>query len=100
VEVVDHGSLVLLDRVEGAGRHDVAGGLLIEPGWRVEDTADGWRLQWDAARLSVRLSGPVEHVREPRQQSPAYGRERPAEWLGWRWSGELPLEVRTELAPV
>lgn len=100
LEVIEGGALVLLDSLEGGGRHEAAGGLLIEPEWRVERATDGWLLEREGARLAVRLAGPVEHVSERRQQSPAYGVRRPAEWLGWRWSGELPLRVRTELVPV
>lgn len=99
VEVSDGGALVLFDRVEGHGRHSAEGGLLIEPGWEVEELAEGWSLRRGGDRLNVRLTGPVDHFTERRQQSPVYGTLRAADWLGWKWRGEPPLEVRTELLP-
>jgi uncharacterized heparinase superfamily protein len=99
LEVTDGGALVLVDRVTGGGRHRASGGLLIEPGWSVERSGEGWVLRRRGERVTVRLTGPVERHTERRQQSPRYGTLRTAEWLGWTWSGQPPLQVRTELRP-
>ncbi|HEX2254225.1 MAG TPA: alginate lyase family protein [Thermoanaerobaculia bacterium] len=101
LEVSEGGSLRLADRLEGGGHHRAEGGLLIEPGWAVEPQEDGWLLRRDALRVRVRAAcsggGSFERWTGTRPQHPVYGVERPAPWLGWRWSGEPPCEVATEL---
>ena len=42
LRVENHRAIVVTDRLEGRGVHQLQGELLIEPSWRVEPTKGGW----------------------------------------------------------
>lgn len=98
---LDGAVLTLRDRVEGGGRHRLEGGLLVEPGWGIEEAEDGWWLRQGADRLRVVIEGPPDLklavVRRP--YHPDYGVELEACRICWSWEGRLPLAVRTVVSP-
>ncbi len=97
VAVFDGGPLTMIDRATGSGTHSVRGGLLVAPPWRVEQTSGGWRLAEEGHRLNVVVESAqtIDRSIEKRAYHPRYGVERQATRIGWRWQGDLPLEVRT-----
>ncbi len=99
VAVFDTGAVMLRDRVKGVGVHRVSGGLLVEPSWSVEETADGWRLAGGDHRLKVTVESAqgVERSTEQRPYHPRYGVEQRATRIGWSWQGELPLKVTIQI---
>ncbi len=101
VTVEEGGPLVLQDHVAGSGHHHVQGGLLVAPSWTVEATADGWRLsdEGHCVKVSLDSNRTLERCIEPRPYHPCYGVEQQATRIGWRWHGELPVDVRTVVEP-
>ncbi len=94
---IDAGAIMLRDTVTGSGVHRAGGGLLIEPSWSVEETAEGWHVTQGEDRLIVTIESAqdVERSTEGRPYHPRFGVERRATRIGWSWQGELPLEVKT-----
>lgn len=92
----EHG-LAVSDEVHGAGQHRLSGGLLVAPGWQVDDGAMGWALchvgSGQQVRVRLRSSMPVELFREQRPYHPRFGVEVQTCRIGWLWDGELPLKV-------
>jgi len=101
VQVADGGRLVIVDRVEGQGRHRVEGGWLLEPGWAALPSARGWELRQGARTLRVVLDSRAElrTASENRPWHPQFGLELPTTRLAWEWEGVLPLETTTIVEP-
>lgn len=89
------------DRISGQARHDLRGGLLIEPAWEVQPVPGGWIVSAEGHRVAIRLQGPdgLERFVEKRWYHPDYSLELLATWIGWRWRGDLPCEVQWTLEP-
>ncbi len=100
VVIEEAGALTLRDAVAGSGAHLVEGGFLVEPSWSVEPTATGWLLSDGHHRVAVEVESgrAIERFVERRPYHPRYGVELEATRIGWRWQGDLPLEIRTETA--
>jgi len=104
VQVRDAGPLVIVDRVEASGRsqssHHVEGGWLLEPGWAVRPSPNGWELRREEKVVGVELQAAkdLQLTVESRPWHPRFGVEVPTNRLVWRWEGELPIEVRTTVA--
>lgn len=94
--------IAVVDRVEGEGEHRVAGGLLIDPDWKVQPSANGWQLVQGGDRVLVRIETDpgtrLQLFSESRPYHPEIAVEREATRIGWRWDGQPPLEVRTLLS--
>ncbi len=101
VQVADGSPLVIIDRIEGQGRHRVEGGWLLEPGWAVSPSARGWELRQGLRTVHVILDGPAELRRslETRPWHPQFGVEMVTSRLAWKWEGVMPLETRTIVEP-
>jgi uncharacterized heparinase superfamily protein len=101
LSVRDGGPLEITDRVDGGRSHALDGGWLIGPDWAVEPADTGWVVSSDGDRVRVTVHGPVGVQRyvEPRPYHAEFGRERTATRLGWRFAGELPVEVVTVVEP-
>jgi uncharacterized heparinase superfamily protein len=101
VQVGDGSPLVIIDRIEGQGRHRVEGGWLLEPGWAVSPSARGWELRHGLRTVHVNLDGPAELRRslETRPWHPQFGVAMVTSRLAWKWEGVLPLETRTIVEP-
>lgn len=99
VELAADGTLQLLDELRGEGTHEVSGGLLVAPEWKVEQTADAWRLSSDSQSLTVRMSAdvPLACLTEERSYHPEYGVELTAQRLTWRCTCELPRSITTRI---
>jgi uncharacterized heparinase superfamily protein len=86
------------DWIEGAGRHGVAGFLPLHPAVHVAaDSGGGYRLTTpEGQRIETMIDGPVQSEIRAGRFAPAFGVtiERPV--IEWRWSGNLPLSVRTQ----
>jgi uncharacterized heparinase superfamily protein len=97
VEVREGGPLTVSDRVDGRGRHDVRGGLLLDPGWTADAAPGGWLLTSgpDRVRLGVRGPEGLALSEESRPYHPDYHRELTTTRLCWRLDGPLPAEVVT-----
>ncbi len=101
VIIDEPGPLVVIDRIAGSGVHRIQGGFLVAPGWNVEQTAQGWQLVDGNLRVRVVVEGvqTVDRFLEQRPYHPRYGVEQQTTRIGWRWQGDLPLEVRTVVEP-
>jgi uncharacterized heparinase superfamily protein len=101
VQVADGSPLIIIDRIEGQGRHRVEGGWLLEPGWAVSPSARGWELRQGRRTVYVILDGPAELRRslETRPWHPQFGVEMATSRLVWKWEGVLPLETKSIVEP-
>jgi uncharacterized heparinase superfamily protein len=93
--------LLIIDRIEGTGRHRVAGGWLLHPDWSAVPSAGGWDVQKTGRTVRVRLEGPagLKTGVALRPWHPRFGVERTTTRLIWEWQGDLPLETTTTLEP-
>lgn len=103
IEVTSENVLRIVDRVAGAGTHEVSMGLLFAPQWSAAAggdafdiaSADGER----RLRLGVQGDRPVKLAVEEAPYHPEFGREIMASRAVWKYRGELPLEVLVEIRP-
>jgi uncharacterized heparinase superfamily protein len=102
LEVRQDGELTVTDRIDGGGRHDVRGGLLLDPEWTATAAGGGWLLSNGLARLRVSVRGPQSLAlsEERRPYHPDYGREVTTTRLCWRVADGLPVEVATRVETV
>ena len=102
VAVAERGSLRIVDRVDGSGEHDLRGGLLLDPAWKVESTAGGWLLTQGQRRVRVVLNGSpgLQPQTLDRPVHPQYGVELQTTRLAWRVRTTLPFEVATVVEEV
>lgn len=100
VDIDTEGALRIADVIEGGRRHTVSGGYLLEPCWQVESFQDGWRLHSGSTNLTIRIAGstPLELTTESRPVHPHFGVVTESQRLCWRYEGELPLRVETEVS--
>jgi len=102
LEVRDHGALTIIDSLEGRGRHEASGGLLVDPGWQVQSKPEGWELSREGVRLavSVEMGGaPAVLSTESAPYHPEYGLELTTRRLVWRGMLEFPCRVTTRVEP-
>lgn len=97
IDVNQLGELSVIDRVDGQGRHALAGGYLLDPRWSVEQLPSGWCLTKGSQVLCVNVAGPDGLVLETQKRPlhPDYGVEEMTCRLAWRYCGEVPAEVHT-----
>ena len=102
VAVDEDATLRITDDLEGRGRHLLSGGYLLEPGWGVESIDNGWRVRNGDSELDIHIRGsqPLRLSAESRLVHPQFGVEVESTRLCWRYEGELPLRVETEIAKV
>jgi uncharacterized heparinase superfamily protein len=88
----------IADRIEGTGRHNVAGFLPLHPAVHVaEGSGHCYRLRApEGHSIEVTIDGPVQTDIRVGRFAPEFGVtvERPV--IEWRWSGNLPLSVQTQ----
>ncbi len=91
------GKFLLLDRIEGCGRHQVEGGLLLGPEWTAAAVGGGWLLTNGGERVRVTVRGPegTQLRSQRRPYHPEYGREIECTRLSWHRESGLPVEVLT-----
>lgn len=101
VTVRNGGSLVIEDRVEGRGRHDVEAGFLLAPEWEVSSISGGWQIERDGARALVVVKGGagLRLHQSARPYHPEFGMELRTNRLTWRMDGPLPLSVIVIVEP-
>lgn len=102
VRTADGGALTVIDRIEGRGHHRLEGGWLLEPGWSVFRSTDGWELRQGPriVRVKVDSAAKLKRTVEPRAWHPRFGVEMTTNRLTWEWEGKLPLETQTTVQPV
>jgi uncharacterized heparinase superfamily protein len=95
---LSQGRLTITDRIEGQGRHQLEGGLLLAP----EVAVRGDELTLNGGRLRVTVTGPpgLAVGPEPRPYHPEYGLELTTTRLVWRVNADLPVTVATVLEPL
>lgn len=89
--------VLVVDRIEGAGAHEVTGGFLIAPGWEIEREADAWRLRCRGASVRLRMAGD-SRLRQRVSEAlyhPEYGKEVRTYRIGWTVQGALPCTVES-----
>jgi uncharacterized heparinase superfamily protein len=102
VEVRDHGTLTITDAFEGGGRHQVAGGLLVEPSWQVRSCPGGWELTREGRSLRVSFEaegGKVLLSTEQAAYHPEYGLEQTTRRLVWRGVLDFPCRSVIRVQP-
>ncbi|HEX4071643.1 MAG TPA: alginate lyase family protein [Planctomycetaceae bacterium] len=94
--------LLIIDRIEGTGRHRVAGGWLLHPDWSAAQSGGGWEVRQEGRALRVNLDGPADLQTgvATRPWHPRFGVEVSTRRLTWEWEGSLPLETTTTVEPV
>ena len=94
--------LLIIDRIEGTGRHRVAGGWLLHPDWSAAQSGGGWEVRQEGRALRVNLDGPagLQTGVATRPWHPRFGVEVSTRRLTWEWEGSLPLETTTTVEPV
>ena len=94
--------LLVIDRIEGTGRHRVAGGWLLHPDWSAAASGGGWDVRQEGRALRVNLDGPagLQTGVATRPWHPRFGVEVSTRRLSWEWEGSLPLETTTTVEPV
>ena len=94
--------LLIIDRIEGTGRHRVAGGWLLHPDWSAAASGGGWEVRQEGRALRVNLDGPagLQTGVAMRPWHPRFGVEVSTRRLTWEWEGSLPLETTTTVEPV
>ncbi len=102
IQLAECGNLQIIDHLQGGGTHQLSGGLLVAPGWNVQQSGDTWQLEQAGHSLRVRTttSVPVESLTESRPYHPRYGVEEIAQRLSWRTCGPLPITVTTTVTPL
>ncbi len=100
VVLQESGPLIVTDHIEGGSEHDLSGGFLLAPEWRVqEQRAGGWAIRCERAVLEIEVVGP-DGLRlgvESRDYHPGFGQRFECERLTWRFRGALPVEIRTTI---
>lgn len=102
LEVHDGGALTIVDHLEGVGRHEASGGLLVDPRWQVETLPDGWELVDGPRRLAVSFEAEAaawELSAATAPYHPEYGLEQPTCRLAWRGVLEFPCRVTIRVEP-
>ncbi len=100
VQLADDETLMITDRIEGAGSHKLEGGWLLASDWTATPADGGWMLQHAHHCLRVQLVGP-SHLQlsvENRPWHPRFGIEISTMRLVWRYAGALPFELKTRVA--
>ena len=96
------GGLTIEDRIDGGGTHVLRGGWTLDPAWVVTPGEKGWRLTAGEQVLDVNVESAATldlHV-ERVSYHPEYGVEFETQRLCWTFTGQLPVEVRTEVGAV
>ena len=100
VVLQESGPLIVTDHIEGGSEHDLSGGFLLAPEWRVqEQRTGGWAIRCERAVLEIEVVGP-DGLRlgvESRDYHPGFGQRFECERLTWRFRGALPVEIRTTI---
>lgn len=85
------GTLVLVDQLEGHGRHRVEGGLLLDPGWQCQTNPDGWTIRCGEHVLRLVVEGrDVSFSADPAKYHPEYGLELATHRLRWQGVVQFP----------
>jgi hypothetical protein len=103
VQVEEYGLVRIDDEIDGEGRHDVRGSLLLDPAWRVvARDGDGWRVACDgrAVRIAVSSEQGVRLTDEPAAYHPRFGERLETTRLTWSVQGDLPARVQTSMEAV
>jgi len=90
-------ALSVEDRIEGSGKHRLAGGWLLHPDCSARPVAGGWEIQTPAGSLKWIVDGPVGMKRFEKQCAyhPEFGLERMTTRLCWKIEGaDLPVIVK------
>lgn len=93
--------LDIVDRITGASRHVLTGGLLLAPGWHASAAPGGWDLHGAGETLRVRIHSlqRLALTIEDRPYHPEFGMEVMTKRLCWRLEGTLPVEIATIVEP-
>lgn len=99
VRAYNGGELGITDRILGPGRHEIRGGLLLEPSWTVKEEVMGWVVSRGARKVRVRVvsTGEPKLSRQTRDYHPEFGRELRTSRLCWSVTGSLPQEISVVL---
>jgi uncharacterized heparinase superfamily protein len=97
--IENNDTLLLRDRIEGLGRMQVSGGLLLAPGWTAQPQGEGWRVARDGLSLDVAVRGKGLSLRtEQRAYHPEYGLEETVQRLCWN-SVIAPVQTEVLVVP-
>lgn len=102
VSFSENGPLVIRDRVEGRGRHEIECGFLLAPSWEVQSGPLGWEIVSRGERAKVTMQGPegIRLFRKEKPFHPEFGQEEMTARLCWSLTARLPAEVVTTVTPL
>ncbi len=94
------GNFLVMDRIEGKGRHRAEASLVLSPEWNAVPAAGGWVLMKDSRQVRVSIHGSQElSLRmEPHKYHPEYGSEAATVRLAWSAESDLPIETQAVLS--
>ena len=95
VRAFDEGEMGITDRILGTGRHEIRGGLLLDPAWRARQEGKGWEVTSGERKVILRVTSEEEPAlsEEIRDYHPEFGKEIRTTRLCWSFHAALPVEV-------
>lgn len=99
VEYNRHSEWSILDRIHGSGKHRVAGGLLVAPGWQVNQDSDHtWILVQHGTIVRVQVENKnTTCTVDSAEYHPEYGMTHTTRRLSWCIEGSVPCEIRIRI---
>jgi uncharacterized heparinase superfamily protein len=97
---LDANKLVVVDKIQGSGSHQVEAAFHVHPSFVVEGRT---RCTYDLVfgskgkRVSLSIDGADDCVLQPSTYHPEFGLSRKNQRLSARYRGSLPVEIRTTL---
>ncbi|QDS95815.1 Heparin-sulfate lyase precursor [Roseimaritima multifibrata] len=102
VEVSEEGFLIVTDQVDGLGTHQVEGGWLLAPHWKIRMRENRWELTNDKQILELEIDASSRCQIDACEATyhPEYGVEIATKRLRWKFEGKLPFQIVCRVSEV